>query len=135
MVTASPKKASPKKATPKASPKKAAPKTAAPTPVKKKAAVEKSAESVERDDVKRWSPLKQVLFEAMSSIGATSKTPKTAEEIAKASKGKLTEDQVRRQLTPKFDLVRFGYVVESKKEGTPGVLYGLTAKGTSKKFE
>jgi hypothetical protein len=92
-----------------------------------------------RTDVNRWSNIKIDLLMAMKKGAFTSASKMaTPLEISNNSDGRLTESQVRHQLNPKYDLVKFGYIEATKHEGERDTKYHLTPKGvdrSNKKFE
>jgi len=73
----------------------------------------------------RWTPIKVSLLVALNSLKATSlTTARLPDEVAKASKGVLTNSQVRFQANPPFDLTAQGIIKKTENGG----IY-LTAKG------
>lgn len=76
----------------------------------------------------RWTPAKTSLLAAMKKLGViSSTTARSIEEIAKASNGKLADNQVRHQVNPLFDLSQQEIVKRVKMED--GTKFYLSAKG------
>lgn len=78
----------------------------------------------------RWTPAKIALLTALSKSNAKSvNTAISVEEIAKASKGALQENQVQHQVNPLFDLSAQDIIRRVKHEGQASSQYFVTAKG------
>lgn len=77
----------------------------------------------------RWTPIKLALLDALKKAGANNAAAAALPaDVAKASKGKLTEDVVRRQSNNHFDLMIQGFIRKADTaEGGKGIY--LTAKG------
>lgn len=97
---------------------------------KKEPKVKKTLDRTKGDVDKeiRWTPIKTNMVKSMNKLNATSvMTSRSAAEIAKASGGKVTEEQVRFQNNPVFCLVAQDIVKIADMED--GRKYYLSAKG------
>ena len=78
----------------------------------------------------RWTPAKVALFAAMRKLKAVDASSAcSAEKIAKATNGKLEENQVNHQCNPAFDLTAQGVIASTKLEGERNKSFYLTKKG------
>lgn len=98
-------------------------------PATKKAVSEKKAIPDQRTKEIKWTPAKTALLATLKKLGATSSmAAKTPAQIAKASNGKLEENQVNHQVKAAFDLSMQDIIKRADLE-EQGRSYYLSAKG------